>query len=176
MIISKNEILNYSFDNFLKEEYEDKILEIKRITKVVKGGKKFRFRAVVATGDLKEKVGLGIGKSEDTNIAIEKAIINARKNIIFVPITAQKSISSFVNIKYGSSHIILKPAKLGTGIKAGSSIRSILELSGIKNIVTKRFGSKNLLNNAKLTILALNSLIIQRGLIKKRIFNNKNII
>ena len=175
MAINKNEILNYSFDNFLREEYTDKILEIRRVTKVVKGGKKFSFRAVVATGDLKEKIGVGIGRSEDTNVAIEKGIINARKNIIFVPITEQKSISSFVNINSGSSHIMLKPAKLGTGIKAGSSIRSILELSGIKNIVAKRFGSNNLLNNAKLTLSALKSLAIKKNLYKKKVFNKNNI-
>ncbi len=177
-LLKENEIFNTSFEKFLKDDYKDKIVEIKRVTKVVKGGKKFKFRVVVISGNSKEKVGLGVGRAEDTNVAIEKAILNARKNVIFIPLTSQKSIPYLLNFSYGACKIMLKPASLGIGIKAGTSIRTILELSGIKNIVAKRFGSKNLLNNAKATILALNLLNKKINLgahqcIRKKIFLNK---
>lgn len=169
-LINKDIIVNNSFEFFLKDNYTDKIIEIKRVTKVVKGGKKFKFRVIVICGDYNEKVGLGIGKSEDTNIAIEKAILNARKNIIFVPLTLQKSIPFFLKFSSNSCKIILKPALSGIGLKAGSSIRTVLELSGIKNIIAKRFGSNNLLNNAKTTIMAL-KFLHKKINIKKKIFN-----
>lgn len=173
ILLKRSEIFNNSFDSLLKDNYKDKILEIKRVTKVVKGGKKFKFRVLVISGDSKEKVGLGIGRAEDTNVAIEKAILNARKNIIFISLTPNKSIPFLINFSYGSCKIMLKPGPLGIGIKAGSSIRTILELSGIKNIITKRFGSDSLLNNAKATIMALNLLNRKIDLGKKQCYRKK---
>ena len=141
-----------------KIKYEEKIIQIKRVTKVVKGGKKMTFRAVVIVGDNKRKVGVGIGRAEDVNLAIDKAIIHGKKNLINVPLTLKDSIPHVVNASYGACKLMLRPASLGTGVIAGGSVRTVLELAGIKNISAKQFGSNNILNNAKATILALTNL------------------
>jgi small subunit ribosomal protein S5 len=141
-----------------KIKYEEKIVQIKRVTKVVKGGKKMTFRAVVIIGDSKRKVGVGIGRAEDVNLAIDKAILNGKKNLINIPLTLKYSIPHVVNTRYGACSLMLRPASLGTGVIAGGSIRTVLELGGIKNILAKQFGASNILNNAKATILALTSL------------------
>jgi small subunit ribosomal protein S5 len=141
-----------------KINYEEKIVQIKRVTKVVKGGKKMTFRAVVIIGDNKRKVGVGIGRADDVNLAIDKAIINGKKNLINVPLTLKDSIPHVVNASYGACSLMLRPASLGTGVIAGGSVRTVLELAGIKNILAKQFGSNNILNNAKATILALTNL------------------
>jgi small subunit ribosomal protein S5 len=138
-----------------KRKYEEKIVQIKRVTKVVKGGKKMTFRAIVIIGDNKKKVGVGIGRADDVNLAIDKAVLNGKKNLINVPLTFQYSVPHVINASFGASHIMLRPASLGTGVIAGGSVRTVLELAGIKNILAKQFGSKNILNNAKATILAL---------------------
>jgi small subunit ribosomal protein S5 len=141
-----------------KLKYEEKILQIKRVTKVVKGGKKMTFRAVVVVGDNKKKVGVGIGRADDVNLAIEKAILNGKKHLITVPLNQNNSIPYVIHSKFGACSLMLKPASLGSGVIAGGSIRTVLELAGIKNIIGKQFGANNILNNAKATILALSSL------------------
>jgi small subunit ribosomal protein S5 len=144
--------------NIIISNYFEKILQIKRVTKVVKGGKIMTFRVVLVVGDKINKVGLGIGHSEDVNLAIEKASLNGKKNLITVPITYSYSIPHVIYMEYGASKIMLKPVKIGTGLISGGAIRTVIELSGIKNISSKQFGSSNLLNNAKATILALMTL------------------
>ena len=161
-----------------KIKYEEKIIQVKRVTKVVKGGKKMTFRAVVIIGDTKRKVGVGIGRAEDVNLAIDKAILNAKKNLVSIPLTFVLSVPHVVQVSYGSSKVMLRPAALGTGVIAGGSIRTVLELGGVKNILAKQFGSNSLLNNAKATIIALNTLNekIELGKshsIRKQIFYNK---
>jgi small subunit ribosomal protein S5 len=141
-----------------KLKFEEKIVQITRVTKVVKGGKKLTFRAVVIIGDNKRKVGVGIGRAEDVNLAIDKAVLNGKKNLINIPLTLKFSIPHVVNADYGACSLMLRPASLGTGVIAGGSIRTVLELGGIKNILAKQFGASNILNNAKATILALNNL------------------
>ena len=141
-----------------KLKYDEKIVQIKRVTKVVKGGKKMTFRAVVIIGDSKQKVGVGVGRAEDVNLAIDKAVLNGKKNLINIPLTLKYSIPHVVNKSYGACSLMLRPASLGTGVIAGGSIRTVLELGGIKNILAKQFGASNILNNAKATILALTSL------------------
>jgi small subunit ribosomal protein S5 len=141
-----------------KLKFEEKIVQIKRVTKVVKGGKKLTFRAVVILGDTKRKVGVGIGKADDINLAIEKAVISGKKNLINVPLTFQYSIPHVIQTKFGACKLMLRPANIGTGVIAGGSIRTVLELAGIQNISAKQFGSSNILNNAKATVLALNLL------------------
>lgn len=141
-----------------KIKYEEKILQIKRVTKVVKGGKKMTFRAIVIIGDNKRKVGVGIGRADDVNLAIDKAVLNGKKNLINVPLTLRDSVPHVIKASYGASSIMLRPALQGTGVIAGGSVRTVLELAGIKNILAKQFGSNNMLNNAKATILALTSL------------------
>ncbi len=141
-----------------KIKYEEKIVQIKRVTKVVKGGKKMTFRAVVIIGDNKRKVGVGIGRADDINLAIDKAILNGKKNLINVPLTLKDSIPHVVKSSYGACNLMLRPAQVGTGVIAGGSVRTVLELAGIKNIVAKQFGASNILNNAKATIFALTDL------------------
>jgi small subunit ribosomal protein S5 len=141
-----------------KIKYEEKIIQIKRVTKVVKGGKKMTFRAIVIIGDNKRKVGVGIGRADDVNLAIDKAVLNGKKNLINVPLTIKSSIPHVANAQYGACNIMLRPAAQGTGVIAGGSIRTVLELAGIKNILAKQFGANNILNNAKATILALTAL------------------
>ena len=141
-----------------KVKYEEKIVQIKRVTKVVKGGKKMTFRAVVIIGDNKRKVGVGIGRADDINLAIDKAILNGKKNLINVPLTLKDSIPHVVKSSYGACNLMLRPAQVGTGVIAGGSVRTVLELAGIKNIVAKQFGASNILNNAKATIFALTDL------------------
>ena len=141
-----------------KIKYEEKIIQIKRVTKVVKGGKKLTFRAVVIVGDNKRKVGVGVGRADDVNMAIDKAILHGKKNLINVPLTLKSSVPHVIKASYGACSIMLRPASQGTGVIAGGSIRTVLELAGIRNILAKQFGSSNVLNNAKTTILALNLL------------------
>jgi small subunit ribosomal protein S5 len=141
-----------------KIKYEEKIVQIKRVTKVTKGGKKMTFRAIVIIGDKKRKVGVGIGRAEDVNLAIDKAILNGKKNLVTVPLTSNNSVPHVVKASYGACSIMLRPTSLGSGVIAGGSVKTVLELAGIKNISAKQFGSNNMLNNAKATILALTSL------------------
>lgn len=161
-----------------KIKYEEKVIQVKRVTKVVKGGKKLTFRAVVIIGDNKRKVGVGIGRADDVNMAISKATLHGKKNLINVPLTLPSSIPHVIKASYGACKIMLRPASEGTGVIAGGSVRTVLELAGIKNILAKQFGSSNILNNAKATILALTLLNEKVELgkyqsIAKQIFYNK---
>jgi small subunit ribosomal protein S5 len=156
-----------------KLKYEEKVVQVRRVTKIVKGGKKMTFRVIIVLGDNNQKVGIGIGKAEDVNLATEKAILNGKKNLITVPITRSYSIAHVISASYGASRIIIKPASEGTGIIAGSSVKAVLELSGIKNVVAKQLGSNNILNNAKATILALIYLTEKIKLGKLQSFNKK---
>jgi len=116
------------------------------------------FRAIVIIGDNKRKVGVGIGRAEDVNLAIDKAILNGKKNLISVPLTLKYSVPHVVNASYGACSIMLRPASLGTGVIAGGSVRTVLELAGIKNILAKQLRSKNKINNARATLVALSNL------------------
>ena len=161
-----------------KKKYEEKIVQIKRVTKVVKGGKKMTFRVIIIIGDNKRKVGIGIGRADDIKLAIEKAALNGKKSLITVPLTYQNSVPHVVSSCYGSCNIMLRPAAHGSGVIAGSSVKTVLELAGIKNISAKQFGSNNLLNNAKATILALTRLtekveLGKRGSVRKQIFYDR---
>ena len=141
-----------------KINYEEKIVQIKRVTKTTTGGKKMTFRAIVIIGDNKQKVGVGIGRAEDVNLAIDKAVLNGKRNLITVPLTTKSSVPHVIKASYGACKIMLRPASIGTGVIAGGSVKTVLELAGIKNILAKQFGSNSILNNAKATIHALNLL------------------
>lgn len=149
----KNEQANRPMGNV--NNWQESVVEIKRVTKVVKGGKKMKFRATVVVGNGKGTVGVGVGKAAEVVIAIKKAVIDAKKNFITVPITKNGSIHFSVTGHEGASNVFIRPAKLGSGIIAGSSIRSVLETVGIKNVIAKRLGSKSLLNNARAVVKAL---------------------
>jgi small subunit ribosomal protein S5 len=141
-----------------KVKFYEKIVQVKRVTKVVKGGKKMTFQATVIVGDKKRKIGVGVGRADDVNRAIEKGSISAKKKFITIPLTFTYSIPHRIMLKSRASKILLRPASEGTGIIAGGAVRTVLELGGLKNVVAKQFGSKNILNNAKLTMLLLKQL------------------
>jgi small subunit ribosomal protein S5 len=139
------------------KEFEESVIQIDRVTRVVKGGRRLRFRATVCIGDQKGKVGLGIGKSTEVTGAIQKAIAKAKKSMIKIPLDGQ-TIPHDVKVKFKSSKILLIPASEGTGLIAGGSVRKVLELAGIKDILSKSLGSDNRVNNAKATVEALREL------------------
>ena len=139
------------------KEFDEEVIQIDRVTRVVKGGRRLRFRATVVIGNRKGKVGVGIGKSTEVTGAISKAIAQAKKDMITVPMAGQ-TIPHRIQIKFKSARILLMPAIPGTGIKAGGSVRKVVELAGIKDIMGKCLGSPNKLNNSQATIVALTRL------------------
>ena len=141
-----------------KERWTERKIQISRVTKVCKGGKKLSFRAVIALGNENGVVGVGVGKADDVVNAISKATTSAKRNVITVTIAKNKTITHVIHGVYGASKVLIKPAVQGTGVIAGSSIRTVLELAGLKNILAKQLGSNNLLNNARATVVALNNL------------------
>ena len=141
-----------------RDEFESKLLDLARVTRVTGGGKRLRFRAVMAAGNKKGKVGIGIDKGKDVSKAIEKATRMAKKNLIDVIIT-NETIPHEVEAKLGPARLLLKPQRKGRGLVAGGAVRTICDLAGIKNISSKILsGSKNKLNNARVTIEALKKL------------------
>lgn len=136
------------------KEYQDATLSIDRVTRVVKGGRRMRFRAVVVIGNKKGKVGLGTGKSAEVQGAIQKATRAARRAMVIVPIK-NGTIPHDVNIKHKAARLRLIPAAPGTGIIAGGALRVILDLAGVQNVLSKRFGTKNKLVNAQAAMMAL---------------------
>jgi small subunit ribosomal protein S5 len=135
----------------------DKLIYINRVTKVVKGGKRLSFSALMVTGDGNGHVGIGVGKANTVPEAISKASTSAKKSLIKVPL-AGTTIPQEVRVKFGAANVLLKPAAPGTGIIAGGSVRAVAEAAGIKDILTKSLGSPNRINTAKATMLALSRL------------------
>src|SRR5271154_3263207 len=140
-----------------QSEWEEKIIQVRRVTKVVKGGKKLSFRAVVAVGNGKGQVGIGVGKAAEVISAIQKGVVDARKSLVKVPLVGA-TIPHQVIGKLGSSRILLKPAAKGTGVIAGGAARAILELAGVGDVLSKSLGSRAPLNVARATIDGLQRL------------------
>ena len=129
-----------------KSDLEEKVIDINRVTKVVKGGRKFRFSATVVVGNRKGKVGLGTGKANEMPDAVKKATQAATKNLINVELIDNRTISHEITTKEGAVRVLLKPAAEGTGVKAGGPVRDVLELAGVKDVVSKSLGSNSKIN------------------------------
>jgi len=142
-----------------KEEFKEKVLDLRRVTRVVAGGKRFSFRATVVIGDEKGRVGVGIGKGVDVTQAIAKAKALAKKNLIQIELKDNRTIPHEVEAKYSAASVLIKPAKKGNGLRAGSAIRSVLALAGIKDATAKALGrTPNKLTNALAALRALKKL------------------
>lgn len=141
----------------VESDYEEKNIEVARVTRVTKGGKRMRFRVLTVIGNRKGRVGFGLAKGVDVAGATAKATTQARKALITVPLT-RDTIPHAVTSKFAAAQILLKPAPSGTGVKAGGSVRIVLELAGVPNIVAKILGSSNKINNVKAAFVALKQL------------------
>ncbi|HAR54930.1 TPA: 30S ribosomal protein S5 [Patescibacteria group bacterium] len=158
---------NHKAQSEERSEFIERVLEINRVARVVKGGKRIRFRALVVIGDEKGRISYGLGKSADVSGAIAKAVLAAKKDLINIFIKGT-TIPYPVRTHYKSAAVLLKPAPVGTGVVAGSSMRVVLELAGIKDVVGKALGSKNKLSNTMATIKALSMLHDPKELIRRR--------
>lgn len=138
-------------------DFDQKVVEVKRVTRVTGGGKRMRFRALVVIGDRKGRVGMGLKKGRDVQESVNKAVNEAKKNMVALPIT-HDTIPHEVNIKYKSSKLILRPAKAGQGVIAGGAVRSVMDLAGVKNVMSKMIGSNNKVNNVKAVFAAFKAM------------------
>lgn len=148
-------------------EFDKRVVSVRRVQKVVKGGRTLRFSALVVVGDGKGKVGIALGKAKEVSLAIEKATTMAKKNMVKVPMV-EGSIPHEVIGKFSSTRILMFPAPAGTGVIAGGSTRAVLELAGIKDIVTKRHGSSNKINCVKATMNGLMSMRTKEEIAARR--------
>ncbi|KAJ4789941.1 30S ribosomal protein S5 [Rhynchospora pubera] len=146
------------FDNLIVtkpvDDFEERVIQVRRVTKVVKGGKNLSFRAVVVVGDKKGHVGVGLGKALEVSEAVVKAVINGRRNIVTVPLTKHLTFPHRATGKFRAAEVMLRPAAPGSGVIAGGAVRAVLELAGLQNALGKQLGSDNALNNARAAVVA----------------------
>jgi small subunit ribosomal protein S5 len=155
-----------------EKEFESKTVELSRVTRVTKGGKRMRFRSLILIGDKKGRIGYGVAKGADVAISISKSTRKAKKNLMAIPLL-NETIPYEVDAKFGAAKVLIKPAPRGAGIKAGGALRLVLELAGVPNAVGKLLGSKNKINNIKATFEALKKLRVEK-IIKSEIRNTKS--
>ncbi len=149
-------------DDTQQKEYDERVVNIDRVARVVKGGRRFRFRALVVVGDGKGTVGMGIAKGADVTTAINKASLQAKKSLIKIELR-EGTIPHEVLAKHSGGRVLLKPAGPGTGVIAGGAVRDVLEVSGITDILSKSLGSSNKINTTYATIAALEKLMSPTG-------------
>lgn len=141
-----------------QSEFKENVISIDRVARVVKGGRRFRFRALVVVGDGKQRVGVGVSKGSDVQMAISKAIDEAKKNFVTIPVTEEGTIPHEITARQTGAKVFMKPASPGTGLIAGGTIRAVLEVTGISDVLSKSLGSNNKINVAYATINALKEL------------------
>ncbi len=141
-----------------ESDWQERVVQIRRVTKVVKGGKKLSFRAIVVVGNEQGQVGVGVGKAADVIGAVKKGVADGKKNLVDVPITKSSSIPHPSTGMGGGAQVMMRPAAPGTGVIAGGAVRTVLELAGVRNVLAKQLGSSNPLNNARAALDALGSL------------------
>ena len=149
---------NQSHSPRLPQEFGEKVVRISRVTKKTKGGNNISFTALVVVGDRKGRVGIALGKAKDVMNAIKKGVRRGKKTLLQVPLVDNRTIPYDLSTKYGAAKIILKPAPAGTGVIAGGSVRSVLELAGIKDVVSKILGTNNQMSNVMATFEALKAM------------------
>ena len=149
-------------------EWQERVVQIRRVSKTVKGGKKMSFRAIVVVGNERGQVGVGVGKAGDVIGAVRKGVADGKKHLVKVPLTRTNSVPTESRGQDGAASVLIRPAAPGTGVIAGGSIRTVLELAGIKNVLAKRLGSKTPLNNARAAMAALAALRTHKETAKER--------
>lgn len=154
--------------NLQEPKLVERLIKISRVSKVTKGGKKLSFRAIVVVGDENGQVGVGVAKADDVVNAFKKAKMDGRKNLIQLPLTKTLSIPHHVSGTFGACNVIMRPSIEGSGVIAGGSVRIVLEVAGVKNVIAKQLGSNNLLNNARAAVCALENLTTKSQVAKKR--------
>jgi small subunit ribosomal protein S5 len=157
--------------------WQERVVQIRRVSKVVKGGKKLSFRAIVIVGNERGQVGVGVGKASDVIGAVKKGVADGKKQLVDVPLTKANSIPHPIEGRGGAAKVMLRPAAPGTGVIAGGAVRIVLEMAGVKNVLAKQLGSGNPLNNARAAVNALDLLRTfadvaeERGLTLEQIYN-----
>ncbi len=160
-------------------ELEERVVYINRVSKVVKGGRRFSLTALVVVGDGNGRVGVGMGKSQEVPIAIRKGVEDAKKNMFTVPLTPEKTLPHETIGEYGAASVLIKPARPGTGVIAGSAARAVMELAGVTDVLTKSLGSHNIMNVVKATAAGLQNIqspeevAERRGMTVDQIFGRK---
>ncbi len=149
--------MGYQYGREQRSEFTEKVVHLNRVAKVVKGGRRFSFSALVVVGDQNGRVGAGLGKAGEVPEAIRKAVDSAKKHLITVPMVGT-TIPHEIRLKKGAAKVLLKPAAPGTGIRSGGAMRAVVELSGIKDMITKSLGTNNPVNTVRATIAALQAL------------------
>jgi small subunit ribosomal protein S5 len=141
-----------------ESNWQERVVQIRRVSKVVKGGKKLSFRAIVIVGNERGQVGVGVGKASDVIGAVKKGVADGKKQLVDVPLTKANSIPHPIEGRGGAAKVMLRPAAPGTGVIAGGAVRIVLEMAGVKNVLAKQLGSDNPLNNARAAVNALDLL------------------